>query len=211
MKFEVRGRLPVESPAMTKLEEEDPLEFDPFADPAPEPPRPPPPATRGLSESALFGDVAPEPQPEAEPPEPPPEPTRTRKPSLQIDFSEVLGPGRDVQGALRVGATSLDMGDFMTKEDRAALERAQTAPRASLPSTLEVDEFGSGVRVVAENKRVWVWVVAGVVLSVLIALGIVWGRFKHLQVKREQEIEELRRADEIHRKAAEQHEQQMLR
>jgi len=176
-------------------EEDDPLEWNPFGAEAgpPQPGTKPAPAA-GLRESELFDGT----QVGAAP----------RRRSLQLDFSEVLPAERG--GPERIGASTLDMGEFQTRKEREALERAKTLPKADLPSSIDLEERAAGVKVVAENRRIWLWVVLGVLLFVGVVVGSVYGVSTWRQRNLALELEELKKADDIQKKALEEREKALL-
>ncbi len=138
-------------------------------------------------------------------------PARPAPPPLQIDFGEVLGKSKEAAGAHRIGAHVLEMGDFQSKYDKQAMERALAAPKFEMPATLQDDERLKPVRVVEKRGNVWIRAALAVLVPALLAVG---GAFvyRHLQASgNSEELERLKKADEIHRKAALEHEKEMAR
>ncbi len=190
--------------------QDDPFEFDPFADQAPgqgrSPAAPlssePGEAGGGASLDDLFGDLPPPPAPE----QPKPKPK-----ALQIDFDAMLGAGKSGRAGQKIGAAVLETDQFLSKKDVEALERAKTVPKVSLPSTFDLEERIEGTRVVAESKRFWVWLVLIALVPVILIVSGVFLFVRHKASLMEQEIEELRRSEGLHRKSIEKREQELLR
>ncbi|MGC4122358.1 MAG: hypothetical protein QM765_48810 [Myxococcales bacterium] len=137
--------------------------------------------------------------------------TRPAAPPLKIDFAEVLGKSREAAGAHRIGANALEMGDFQSKYDKQALERAQAAPKFELPNTLEDDIRNQPVRVVEKRGSVWLRTLLVVLIPAVLAVG---GVFIYLSLRASNgpdELERMKKADEIHRKAALEREKEMAR
>lgn len=130
---------------------------------------------------------------------------------LKIDFTEVLGTSRDVAGARRIGAQALQMDDFQSKHEKQALERAQAVPKYDLPTSLDHEERGKAVRVVEHKGRFWLWALLAVLVPALVVTGGVFVAYKLRYSGADKDVEALKKADEIHRKAAAEHEKQMAR
>jgi hypothetical protein len=182
---------------------DDPYEFDPFADPEPAPAAKstPAPARHDLA-AELFDEPVAGPAPKPVSAEP--------HKALRLDFSDVLGSDREVRGAQRIGAGVLDTGEFLSKEDRAALERAAAAPRADLPSSIDLEQRMAGVRVVAESRRYWVWLVLLIAIPLVLVVGGVWTYVRIQQSRTERELKELRGTEETLRRDQQKREQQLL-
>ncbi|MGI5860554.1 MAG: hypothetical protein ACOX6T_00690 [Myxococcales bacterium] len=195
---------------MAKQEDLDPFEFDLSAPqataPKPAAAQPVSPASGQAAEGAdlgdLFGDLS---LPQA------PEPAKPKPKALQIDFDSLLGAGKAGRAGQKIGAAVLDTEQFMSKKDAEALERAKAAPKVSLPSSIDLEERIEGTRVVAESKRFWIWLVLIAIVPVIVAISGVYFYVQHKSSKMEQEIEELRRSEGLHRKAIEKREQELLR
>lgn len=124
-------------------------------------------------------------------------PSRSTKP-LRVDFDDVL-PAEQARGAQRVGAASLEMSEFMTREHVEALERAKRVP-ADQPTSIELEEERSGaVRVVREGVAIWVYLALGTALLVGIVIGGLALYYRHRSDVNLRELEELRNADRVHR------------
>lgn len=139
--------------------------------------------------------------------------TRPLKPAepLKIDFQEVLGKSKEAAGARRIGAHSLEMGDFQSKYEKQALERAMAAPKFEMPNSLEDDERNQPIHVVEKRGSVWVRALLVVLIPAVLAVA---GAFVYMSLKTtnsSEEMERLKKADEIHRKAALEHEKEMAR
>ncbi|HEY3449277.1 MAG TPA: hypothetical protein VGK67_23175 [Myxococcales bacterium] len=137
--------------------------------------------------------------------------SRPAAPPLKIDFAEVLGKSREAAGAHRIGAHALEMGEFQSKYDKQALERAQAAPKFDMPSALEDDERFQPLRVVDKRGSVWFRALLVVLIPAVLAVA---GAFIYLSTKggnSSEELERLKKADEAHRNRALEHEKEMAR
>jgi hypothetical protein len=181
----------------------DPLEFDPTA-PEPAGGGDPPdtlvaalPLERAGERFADPTRVVPEPEP--------------RPRALRLDFSEVRGLEQGSRASDRAGAARIDPAAFLSRADRAAMERAQSLPRGSLPSLIERDERSAGVRVVHVNRRFWLHLALGVVIpAVLVAAGV-FGLSRYRAAAMERQVEALRRSDAIHRQLEDARQNQIAR
>jgi hypothetical protein len=124
-------------------------------------------------------------------------PSQSTRP-LRVDFDDVL-PAEQARGAQRVGAASLEMSEFMTREHIEALERAKRLP-AEAPTSIELEEERSGaVRVVREGVAIWAYLALGTALLVGIVIGGLALYYRHQSEVNLRELEELKNADRIHR------------
>jgi hypothetical protein len=212
---------------MPMVKPRDPLEFDPSLDmtrvePEPKPGRPEESSpdrsrtdrasddgVRDVPGQAAPGEAGALSSSEAMAPAAPP---RKKPKPLQLDFTDVLGPGgKDMTGVQRIGAASLNTEEFMDREAKRAMERALQAPQGDLPSSLEREVYQSGVQVVAETRRYgWMLVLLVVVPALLAILGAV-GVWKWRAHRTAQQIEEMRRMQDLDREMALQREKDLAR
>ena len=130
---------------------------------------------------------------------------------LKIDFTEVLGKSREVAGAQKIGAHALEMGDFQSKYDKEALERAQAAPKFDMPSSIEDEARFQPVRVVEKRGRVWLRALIFVIVPTVLAVGAAFVYYNVKTSGKSEEFERLKKSDEAFRKAASEHEKEMAR
>ena len=190
------------------MPKDDPFEFDPFSDMEQPPaqsggalPEPLAPDAGELSELELFEQqVAAEASAKA-----------AKAKALRLDFSDVLGSEREVRGAKRVGAAVIETDQFLSKKEVAAMERAKIVPRVNMPSLIDQEERMSGTKVVAESNRFWVWLVLIALVPLALLAGGAWMYVSGRNAKLDREIEELRQSEDLHRKAADKREQDLLR
>ena len=138
-------------------------------------------------------------------------PAQPKLPPLKIDFAEVLGRSREGAGARRIGAEALDMGEFQSKYQKEALERAAAAPKFDMSSSLDGELRGQAVRVVERKGRVWLWALVAILVPALLSVGATFLYYRMHTKDAAKELEALKKADEIHRRAAEEHEKEMAR
>lgn len=164
-------------------------------------------APSGLDAGSLFDDVPAAPV-RTDPTKgvAPQAPVRRDSGRLKLDFSEVLGPAISTAGAQRIGGQALEMDQFLSKQEKQAITRAQAVPDWKIASSIDQDIAASPVRVVEERKRIWVWAVVLLVVPAALALGGLYLYSRMKAAEAEQELIELRQAEEIHRKAAEERE-----
>ena len=143
--------------------------------------------------------VAAEPRPAPKPP-----------PPLKIDFSEVLGKSKEAAGAKRIGAQALEMGDFQSKYDKQALERATATPKFEM-ATFDDEGRNKPIRVVERRGRFWLRALLFVVVPAVLAVGAAAIYLKVHNSGNDVELEKLHNADQAHRKAAADHEKEMAR
>lgn len=130
---------------------------------------------------------------------------------LKIDFTEVLGKSKEVAGAQRIGAHALEMGDFQSKLDKQALERAQAAPKFDMPSLLDDESRSHAVRVVEKRGGLWWRALILMLVPAVLAVGAAFAYYNWTTSGKSDELERLRKADESFRKAATEHEKDMAR
>jgi hypothetical protein len=148
------------------------------------------------------------------PPAPMGDPTKVVAPAkpLKLDFSEVLGSAGQVAGAQRIGAQALESEEFLSKYEKEAIGRAEAPPKFDLPSSLEHEVRSGAVRIVEERYRIWIWAVVALLVPALIAVGGVFVYYRIIRMHGvDKEVEALKKADQVHKKAAEEHEKELAR